>query len=83
MGKVGATELIDELGSDLLLILKNRDFTTLSGRGFKKFMDKLLKGWENASEEAGFEILFSQIGFNIFQKNFIRKIGQNVFLKNS
>ena len=80
LGPKIAEKLINDLGIEVILLLKKRNFVAIEEKTSKNILAILISGWDIVSDNSGLEVLFSQLGFSFTQKKFIKEeIGVQFF----
>ena len=73
LGPKIAEKITDDFGIELIYLLKKRSFLAIEEKTSKKILEGLTLGWDFSSDNSGFEILFSQLGFSFSQKKFVKE----------
>ncbi len=82
LGPKIAEKIINNLGIEIIYLLKKRNFVAIEEKTSKNILTVLISGWDIVSDNSGFEVLFSQLGFSFTQKKFIKEdIGVEFFTK--
>ena len=80
LGPKIAEKIINDLGIEVIFLLKKRNFVAIEEKTSKNILAILISGWDIVSDNSGFEVFFSQIGFSFTQKKFVREeIGNQFF----
>ena len=80
LGPKISEKIINDLGIEVILFLKKRNFVAIEEKTSKNILAGLISGWDIVSDNSGFEIFFSQLGFSFTQKKFVREeIGDRFF----
>ncbi len=75
-------KIINDLGIEVIYLLKKRNFFAIEEKTSKNILAGLIAGWDIVSDDSGFEVLFSELGFSFTQKKFIKEdIGVEFFTK--